>query len=118
MRNKLLEAVEVSQLRNDLPDFTTGDNVKVHMRIKEGEKERIQIFEGLVINKKESGTREHFTVRKISEGGVGVERTFPLHSPLISKIEITRKNKVRRKRLWFMRDRAGKKARLKEIRRK
>ncbi|WP_027334290.1 50S ribosomal protein L19 [Mycoplasma elephantis] len=118
MRNKLLEVVEASQLRNDLPEFSTGENVKVYVRIKEGDKERIQIFEGLVISKKESGTREHFTVRKISDSGVGIERTFALHSTLISKIEVTRKNKVRRKRLWFMRDRAGKKARLKEIRRK
>lgn len=118
MRNKLIEAVESSQLRKDLPKFTTGDNVRVHVRIKEGDKERIQIFEGLVINSKESGTREHFTVRKISASGLGVERTFPLHSPLISAIEVTRKNKVRRKRLWYMRSRSGKKARLREIRTK
>lgn len=116
MRNKLIEAIEASQLRKDLPVFTTGDNVRVHFRIKEGEKERIQIFEGLVINKKESGTREHFTVRKVSNSGLGIERTFPLHSPLISEIEVTRKSKVRRKRLWYMRTRSGKRARLKEIR--
>ncbi|RIV16336.1 50S ribosomal protein L19 [Mycoplasmopsis gallopavonis] len=116
MRNRLLEVVEKSQLRSDLPSFQTGDNVKVHVRIREGEKERIQIFEGLVISKKESGTREVFTVRKISYG-VGVERTFPVNSPLIAHIEVVRSNKVRRKRLYFMRDRKGKSARLKEIKR-
>ncbi|UUD36077.1 50S ribosomal protein L19 [Mycoplasmopsis citelli] len=116
MRNKLLELVEENQLRTDLVNFQTGDNVKVHVRIREGEKERIQIFEGLVISKKESGTRETFTVRKISYG-VGVERTFPLNSPLIASIEVVRSNKVRRKRLYFMRNRTGKSARLKEIKR-
>ncbi|MFV8401316.1 50S ribosomal protein L19 [Mycoplasma sp. Sp48II] len=114
MRNKLLELVEKSQLRSDLPEFKTGDNVRVHVRIREGEKERIQVFEGLVISKKESGTREAFTVRKDSYG-VGVERTFPLHSPLIAHIEVVRSNKVRRQRLYYMRDRKGKSARLKEI---
>lgn len=118
MRNRLLEAVEQSQIRSDLPQFTTGTNVKVHVRIKEGDKERIQIFEGLVINKKESGTREQFTVRRVSSNGVGIERTFPINSPLISMIEVVRKNKVRRKKLWFMRDRSGKSARLKEIKNK
>ncbi|WP_027121104.1 50S ribosomal protein L19 [Mycoplasma leonicaptivi] len=116
MRNKFLEIVEKPQLRSDLPQFTTGDNVKVHVRIREGEKERIQVFEGLVISKKESGTREVFTVRKISYG-IGVERTFPVNSPLIAHIEVLRSNKVRRKRLYYMRDRKGKNARLKEIKR-
>ncbi|WP_036463695.1 50S ribosomal protein L19 [Mycoplasmopsis sturni] len=116
MRNKLLELVEESQLRSDLAQFQTGDNVRVHVRIREGEKERIQVFEGLVISKKESGTRETFTVRKMSYG-IGVERTFPLHSPLIAHIEVVRSNKVRRKRLYFMRTRTGKSARLKEIKR-
>ncbi|BBA22239.1 50S ribosomal protein L19 [Mycoplasmopsis bovirhinis] len=116
MRNNLLELVEKSQLRTDLPEFRTGDNVKVHVRIREGEKERIQIFEGLVISKKESGTRESFTVRKISYG-IGVERTFPVNSPLIAHIEVVRSNKVRRQRLFYMRDRKGKSARLKEIKR-
>ncbi|TDV24377.1 large subunit ribosomal protein L19 [Mycoplasmopsis mustelae] len=117
MRNKYLEFVEKAQLRTDLPDFRVGDNVKVFVRIREGEKERIQVFEGLVITKKESGTRETFTVRKISYN-IGVERTFPVHSPLIAHIEVLRSNKVRRKRLYFMRDRKGKSARLKEIKRK
>lgn len=114
MRNKLLEIVEDTQIRKDLVEFSTGDNVRVHVRIKEGEKERIQVFEGLVINKKESGTRATFTVRKISYG-IGVERTFPLNSPLISQIEVIRSNKVRRQRLFYMRTRSGKSARLKEI---
>ncbi|MCU9937696.1 50S ribosomal protein L19 [Mycoplasmopsis felis] len=116
MRNKLLEVVEKAQLRKDLPEFKTGDNVKVSVHIREGEKERIQVFEGLVISKKESGTRETFTVRKISYG-IGVERTFPVYSPLIAHIEVLRSNKVRRKRLFYTRDRKGKSARLKEIKR-
>ncbi|WP_029513002.1 50S ribosomal protein L19 [Mycoplasmopsis iners] len=116
MRNKLIELVESSQLRTDHPEFRVGDNVKVHVRIREGEKERIQIFEGLVISKKESGTRETFTVRKVSFG-VGVNRTFPLHSPLIAQIEVVRSNKVRRAKLYYMKNRSGKAARLKEIKR-
>ncbi|CAL59327.1 50S ribosomal protein L19 [Mycoplasmopsis agalactiae 14628] len=116
MRNKLIELVEASQLRTDFPEFRVGDNVRVHVRIREGGKERIQIFEGLVISKKESGTRETFTVRKISFG-IGVNRTFPLHSPLISAIEVVRSNKVRRAKLYYMKNRAGKSARLKEIKR-
>ncbi|UUM25411.1 50S ribosomal protein L19 [Mycoplasmopsis agalactiae] len=116
MRNKLIELVESSQLRTDFPEFRVGDNVRVHVRIREGGKERIQIFEGLVISKKESGTRETFTVRKISFG-IGVNRTFPLHSPLISAIEVVRSNKVRRAKLYYMKNRAGKSARLKEIKR-
>ncbi|MBN3535013.1 50S ribosomal protein L19 [Mycoplasma procyoni] len=117
MQNKLMTIVENSQIRTDLPEFRQGDNVKVHVRIKEGNKERIQIFEGLVIARKSSGTRETFTVRKISYG-VGVERTFPVNSPTISSIEVVRSNKVRRAKLYFMRDRKGKAARLKEIRTK
>ncbi|QSF13541.1 50S ribosomal protein L19 [Mycoplasma sp. Mirounga ES2805-ORL] len=114
MRNKLLEAVESNQLRKDHPNFKIGDNVKVYVRIREGEKERIQIFEGLVISKRESGTRETFTVRKTSFG-VGVNRTFPLHSPLIAQIQVVRSNKVRRAKLYYMEQRSGKSARLKEI---
>ncbi|UWD34448.1 50S ribosomal protein L19 [Mesomycoplasma molare] len=117
MQNKLMQIVESSQLRNDLPSFKQGDNVKVHVRIKEGNKERIQIFEGLVIAMKNSGTRETFTVRKMSYG-IGVERTFPVNSPTISSIEVLRSNKVRRAKLYYMRDRKGKSARLKEIRNK
>lgn len=116
MRNKLIELVESNQLRTDFPEFRVGDNVKVHVRIREGEKERIQIFEGLVISKKESGTRETFTVRKISFG-IGVNRIFPLHSPMIASIEVVRSNKVRRAKLYYMKNRSGKSARLKEIKR-
>lgn len=115
MINNLIEKVERNQKRNDLPNFQIGDNVKVHVRIKEGDKSRIQIFEGIVISKKHSGTRETFTVRKISYG-IGVERTFPLHNPNISEIEILRRNKIRRAKLYYMRDLKGKSARLKEIR--
>lgn len=114
MINKLIEKVEKKQKRNDLPHFQIGDNVKVHVRIKEGDKSRIQIFEGLVIAKKHSGTKETFTVRKISYG-IGVERTFPLHNPNISSIEVIRRNKVRRAKLYYMRELSGKSARLKEI---
>jgi large subunit ribosomal protein L19 len=117
MINKILKMAENNQIRNDIPDFKQGDNIKVHVRIKEGQKERIQIFEGLVIAKKNAGTRENFVVRKISYG-IGVERTFLINSPLILKIEVIRRNKVRRAKLYYMRDRKGKSARLKEIREK
>lgn len=114
MINKLIDSIETKQKRSDLPHFQIGDNVKVHVRIKEGDKTRIQIFEGLVIAKKHSGTKETFTVRKISYG-IGVERTFPLHNPNISTIEVLRRNKVRRAKLYYMRDLKGKSARLKEV---
>lgn len=114
MISNLMEKIEQKQKRSDLPNFQIGDNVKVHVRIKEGDKSRIQIFEGLVIAKKHSGTRETFTVRKISYG-IGVERTFPLHNPNISTIEVIRRNKVRRAKLYYMRDLKGKSARLKEL---
>lgn len=115
MINNTINKIEKSQIRKDLPNFQIGDNVKVHVRIKEGEKVRIQIFEGLVIAKKHSGTKETFTVRKISYG-IGVERTFPINNPNISTIEIVRRNKIRRAKLYYMRDLKGKSARLKEIR--
>ena len=120
MINNLIDKVEQSQIRHDLPKFSIGDSVKVHVRIREGkesgegEKTRIQIFEGLVIAKKHSGTRETFTVRKISYG-IGVERTFPLNNPNIAAIEVVRHNKVRRAKLYYMRQLKGKSARLKEI---
>ncbi|VEU59306.1 50S ribosomal protein L19 [Mesomycoplasma neurolyticum] len=117
MQNKLISIVEQKQLRNDIPNFKVGDNVRVHVKIKENNKERIQVFEGLVIVRNSTGLREMFTVRKISYN-VGIERTFPINSPLIEKIEVVRSNKVRRARLYFMRDRKGKSARLKEIRNK
>ncbi|MFC1500621.1 50S ribosomal protein L19 [Candidatus Zixiibacteriota bacterium] len=112
---KRLEALAAVEKRTDLPDFKTGDSVKVHVRVVEGEKERIQIFEGIVIGIKGSGNGRTFTVRKIS-GGVGVERIFPLNSPMISSIELGRRGKVRRAKLNYLRDRVGKRARVKERR--
>ena len=109
---------EVSQqyLKSDLPEFRAGDTVKVHVRLKEGEKERIQVFEGLVIARKHGGIAETFTVRKISSG-IGVERIFPLHAPTVAKIEVVRMGRVRRAKLYYIRGRRGKAARIKERRR-
>lgn len=109
----LIREVTSEYLRTDIPDFRPGDTVKVHVRLKEGEKERIQIFEGLVIARKHGGVSETFTVRKVS-GSVGVERTFPLHSPSIAKIEVGRRGRVRRAKLYYIRNLRGKAARLKE----
>ncbi|MGL5205805.1 MAG: 50S ribosomal protein L19 [Metamycoplasmataceae bacterium] len=117
MINNKIKAIEDSQHRDDFPVFKSGDNIKVHVRIKEGEKSRIQIFEGLVIAMKNSGSKETFTIRKISYG-IGVERTFPINNPNIASIEVVRANKVRRAKLYYMRDLKGKSARLKEIRTK
>ena len=110
----LLDLLEKEQMRADIPAFKSGDTVKVHVRIIEGQKERIQVFEGVVIRKRGGNNRASFTVRKISRG-VGVERTFPLHSPAIDKIEIVTKGKVRRSRLYYLRGLRGKKARIKEL---
>lgn len=110
-----LDVVEASHLRDDVPDFRPGDTVKVHVRVVEGSRSRIQVFEGVVIARKGGGLRETFTVRKVSFG-VGVERTFPLHSPVIEMIEVERRGKVRRAKLYYLRDRVGKKARIKERR--
>ncbi len=107
-----LELVEREQLRTDLPDFKVGDTVRVHVKIIEGEKERVQSFEGVVIRKKKGGIRSTFTVRKISYG-VGVERIFPLHSPRIEKIEIINRGRVRRAKLFYLRNLKGKAARIK-----
>jgi large subunit ribosomal protein L19 len=111
----ILEMLEKEQMRIDVPDFRPGDTVKVHARIKEGEKERIQIFQGVVIRKRKGNTGASFTVRKISYG-IGVERIFPLHSPSIEKIEIMTRGKVRRGRLYYLRKLRGKAARIKEKR--
>lgn len=108
-----IDAIEQQQIRDDHPEFTIGDNVKVHYRVVEGTRERIQIFQGTVIRRHGASNRETFTVRKISFG-VGVERTFPVHSPKIQKIEIVGRGKVRRAKLYFLRDKVGKAARLKE----
>ena len=110
---EIIKAIEQEQLKSDLPKFWAGDTVKVHIRVKEGKRERIQIFEGVVLKRQNGGVRETFTVRKISFG-VGVEKIFPVHSPSIEKIEVTRKGKVRRAKLNYLRDRVGKAAKVKE----
>ena len=108
-------AIEKAQLRDDIPRVIVGDNVKVHYRIREGEREREQIFQGDVIRMSGEGARETFTVRKLSFG-VGVERTFPLHSPKIAKLEVVRHGQIRRAKLYYLRDRVGKAARIREKR--
>ncbi len=112
----LLREVTQEQLRSDIPDFRPGDTVRVHVRLKEGNKERIQVFEGLVIARKHGGINETVTVRKVSYG-VGVERIFPLHSPNVAKIEVVRHGRVRRAKLYYIRELRGKAARIKEARR-
>lgn len=109
-----IEMIEKEQMRTDLPDFKAGDTVKVHVKIKEGDKERIQVFEGTVIKKRKGNNKASFIVRKISYG-IGVERIFPLHSPLIEKIDIIQRGRVRRARLFYLRKRRGKAARIKEL---
>ena len=111
MSQQTLELVEKSSLKADVPEFSIGDTVDVHTRILEGEKERIQIFNGVVIGRRGGGTREMFTVRRIV-AGEGVERTFPYHSPKIAKIEVKRHGKVRRAKLFYLRDRVGKATKL------
>ena len=110
-----MKQLEKEMMRLDLPDFAPGDTVKVHVKIKEGEKERIQVFQGVVISKRRRATNATFTVRKISYG-VGVERIFPLHSPIISKIEVVTKGRVRRAKIYYLRKLRGKAARIKERR--
>lgn len=109
----IIRAIEQQQIREDLPQFQVGDNVKVHYKIIEGSRERTQVFQGVIIRRHGASNRETFTVRKISFG-VGVERTFPVHSPKIDKIELVSRAKVRRSKLYFLRDKIGKQARLKE----
>ncbi|NLW47029.1 MAG: 50S ribosomal protein L19 [Firmicutes bacterium] len=111
----IIDAIEREQLRTDIPQFVPGDSVKLHVKVVEGGKERIQVYEGVVIRKSHGGLKETFTVRKIS-GGVGVERTFPIHSPMLDKIEVLRKGKVRRAKLYYLRKRSGKSARIEERR--
>ncbi|MEF9933642.1 MAG: 50S ribosomal protein L19 [Clostridium sp.] len=110
----IIRAIEAEQLRSDLTPFNVGDTIKVHVKVVEGTRERIQIFEGTVIKKQNGGLRETFTVRRLSYG-VGVERTFPIHSPRIAKVEITRRGKVRRAKLYYLRSRVGKAAKVKEL---
>ena len=112
----IIDAIEREQLRDDIPAFRPGDTVKVFVKVVEGARERIQVFEGVVIKRKGGGLRETFTVRRVTYG-VGVERTFPLHSPRIEKISVSRYGKVRRAKLYYLRKLTGKAARIKEIRR-
>ena len=108
----ILDSIAQDYLKNEIPAFNVGDTVKVHVKIKEGNRERIQIFEGFVLKRQNGGIGETFTVRRIASG-VGVEKTFPLHSPLVEKIEVVRRGKVRRARLHYMRQRTGKSAKIK-----
>ena len=114
MNSNLVNEITASQIRHDLPEFKSGDTVRVSVRIIEGNKSRIQNFEGVVIQRRGSGVSETFTVRKISSG-IGVERTFPLHSPTIAAITVVRKGRVRRNKIFYIRKRSGKSARIKEV---
>ncbi|CAN5603115.1 50S ribosomal protein L19 [soil metagenome] len=109
------DLVDRTSLRDDVPDFAPGDTLKVHVRVVEGNKERVQIFQGVVIRRQGDGIRETFTVRKVSYG-VGVERTFPVHSPILARIEVFTRGDVRRAKLYYLRDRVGKRAKIKEKR--
>ncbi|NLY29735.1 MAG: 50S ribosomal protein L19 [Firmicutes bacterium] len=111
----ILQAIEREQIKTDIPDFRPGDTVRVHVKVVEGERERVQVFEGVVIARSGGGIRETFTVRKVSQG-IGVERIFPLHSPRVEKIEVIRRGRVRRAKLYYLRQRVGKAARIKERR--
>lgn len=113
--DNVIKAVEKEHMRTDLPEISVGDTVKVHVKVVEGTRERLQTFEGYVISKKNGGIREMITVRRVSFG-VGIERTFPIHSPKIASIEKVRSNKIRRSKLYFLRERAGKAAKLTEKR--
>lgn len=112
--NDIIKSIEAEQLKAEVPQFSVGDTVKVYGKIKEGNRERIQVFEGIVIKKQGGSVRATFTVRKNSNG-IGVEKTWPLHSPIVEKIEVTRRGKVRRAKLFYLRDRVGKKAKVKEL---
>ena len=109
------DLVDADSLRADIPDFAPGDLVKVHVRVVEGNRERVQVFQGAVIRRQGSGLRETFTVRKVSFG-VGVERTFPIHTPIVDKVEVVTRGDVRRAKLYYLRDRIGKAAKIKEKR--
>jgi large subunit ribosomal protein L19 len=112
----LVDRITKNQMRNDIPDFKPGDSVRVHVRIREGEKTRIQVYEGVCVDRSNGGIGASFTVRKIS-GGVGVQRTFPVHSPIIDKVEVVRYGKVRRAKLSYLKGLSAKNARIKEARR-
>lgn len=115
-KGDIIRAIEAEQLKDDIPEFRPGDTLRVHVKVVEGEKERIQVFEGACIRRKHGGVRETFTVRKISNG-IGVERTFPLHSHRIDKIEVATRGRVRRAKLYYLRERSGRAARIRERRR-
>lgn len=115
-QNKLIEQINQAQLRNDVPEFRAGDSVKVYVKVVEGTRERIQLFEGVVIKRKGAGIQATYTVRKVSNG-VGVERIFPLHSPRVDHVEVVRYGRVRRAKLYYLRELQGKAARIKESRR-
>ena len=112
--NEIIKSIEAEQLKAEIQDFNVGDTVRVYGKIKEGNRERIQVFEGTVIKRQGGSNRETFTVRK-SSNGIGVEKTWPLHSPNVEKIEVVRRGKVRRAKLFYLRDRVGKKAKVKEM---
>ncbi len=112
--NEIIKNIEAEQLKAELPQFCVGDTVRVYGKIKEGNRERIQVFEGIVLKRQGGGARETFTVRKTS-GGIGVEKTWPLHSPNVENVEVVRRGKVRRAKLNYLRDRVGKKAKVKEL---
>lgn len=110
----IIKAIEADEMKKDLPVFHVGDTVKVHVKVKEGTRERIQVFEGIVLKRQNGGVRETFTVRRVAYG-VGVERTFPVHSPNVDKVEVVRRGKVRRAKLYYLRARVGKAAKVKEL---
>lgn len=112
--NEIIRKIEAGQLKEKVDDFRVGDTVRVSAKIKEGEKERIQVYEGVVIKRQNGGTRETFTVRK-SSNGIGVEKTWPLHSPSVVSVQVVRKGRVRRAKLTYLRDRVGKRAKVKEV---
>ena len=113
MNSEIIRQIENEQLKDNIPQFTIGDTVRVYARIKEGNRERVQMFEGTVVRRQNGGIRENFTVRRVAYG-VGTEKTWPVHSPIIEKIEVVRKGKVRRAKLNYLRDRVGKSAKVKE----
>ena len=112
--NEIIKNIEAAQLKAEVPNFNVGDTVKVYAKVVEGNKERIQVFEGIVLKKQGGSNRETFTVRKTSNG-IGVEKTWPLHSPIVDKVEVVRYGKVRRAKLYYLRDRVGKRAKVKEL---
>ena len=114
--NEIIRSIEAKQIRSDLPQFNVGDTIRVWVKVVEGNRERLQAFEGTVIAKRNGGIRETFTVRRVSYG-IGVERTFPIHSPRVDHLEVTRRGKVRRAKLYYLRERQGKAAKIKEAKR-